>query len=58
MSKESWTFVSTTTVSESAWIPSWTWCREQLDFSTWDHTYDGFWFKHEKDAIIFTLKWL
>ena len=54
MRQEPWIFVSVSNLTEPAWI----WLREQMNFSTWDHTYNGFWFKHEQDAIIFTLKWL
>jgi len=54
MTEQPWIFVSTTTVSEPGWI----WCREQIDLQNWDYTRAGFWFKHEQDAIMFSLKWL
>ena len=33
------------------------WCRDTLLRNDWDHTTEGYWFKHEQDAIIFSLKW-
>jgi len=54
MRQKPWTFVPAARIKEPAWI----WLREQLDLRTWDHTYDGFWFKNEQDAIMFTLKWI
>jgi len=53
MRPEPWIFVSVSDLADPAWI----WLREQLDLSTWDHTYKGFWFKHEQDAIMFALRW-
>jgi hypothetical protein len=53
MSQEPWIFVSAANIAEPAWI----WLREQIDLRTWDHTYDGFWFMHEQDAIMFALRW-
>ena len=33
------------------------WCSHNIPLMDWDHNFDGFLFKHEKDAIIFALKW-
>ena len=34
------------------------WCRDTLLSNDWDHSAEGYWFKHEQDALIFTLKWI
>jgi len=33
------------------------WCRSNIPLMDWDHNFEGFMFKHEKDAIMFALKW-
>lgn len=33
------------------------WCNHTISLMDWDHNFDGFLFKHEKDAIMFALKW-
>jgi hypothetical protein len=52
MSQEPWIFVS---VPDHIGLGYW--LCEYVDLRTWDHTHDGFWFKHEQDAIMFKLRW-
>jgi hypothetical protein len=33
------------------------WCNHNIPLMDWDHNFEGFMFKHEKDAIMFALKW-
>ena len=47
-----WTLVPVK-ISTQAYL----WCNHNIPLRDWDHNFDGFMFKHEKDAIMFALKW-
>jgi hypothetical protein len=53
MTEQPWIFVAAPTVSEPGLI----WCREKISWKDWYHTLEGFWFKHEQDAVLFVLRW-
>ena len=54
-SVEKWTLVPVAggKISTQAYL----WCNRNIFTMDWDHNFDGFMFKHERDAIMFALKW-
>ena len=58
MKKQPWIFVRHDMSSKSHNWSALLWCRDTLLQNAWDHTTEGYWFKNEQDAIMFTLKWL
>ena len=57
MKKEPWIFVRDVGLKMGNWH-AFVWCRDNLLLNDWDHTTEGYWFKNEQDAIMFTLKWI
>jgi hypothetical protein len=53
---EEWTFVPVVAgrISAQAYL----WVYHNIPLMDWDHNSDGFLFKHEQDAIMFSLRWL
>jgi hypothetical protein len=56
MTQQPWTFVRHD-MSSKNWN-AFLWCRDTLLLNAWDYTTEGYWFEHEQDAIMFSLKWL
>lgn len=57
MRQEPWIFVRDVGPKMRNWH-AFIWCRDNLLLNDWDHTTEGYWFKNEQDAIMFTLKWI
>jgi hypothetical protein len=53
MRNESWTFILDCASDIQVFI----WCRDTLLLNDWDHTAEGYWFKNDQDALLFTLRW-
>ena len=58
MTNEPWIFVRHDMPGISHNWTAFLWCRDTLLRNDWDHTTEGYWFRHEQDAIIFSLRWL
>jgi hypothetical protein len=58
MTNEPWIFVRADMPGPGQDWTAFLWCRDTLFINDWDHTAEGYWFRHEQDAIIFSLKWL
>jgi hypothetical protein len=58
MRNEPWTFIRDN--KDEPILENWQafiWCRDTLLLNDWDHTAEGYWFKNEQDALLFTLRW-
>lgn len=33
------------------------WRRSNINVKDWDHNFDGFLFRHERDSMLFLLRW-
>ena len=56
MTIEQWTMVRITNSFSN--VPAYQWCIHNITITDWYLNFEGFLFKHEKDAIMFSLRWL
>ena len=57
MTNEPWIFVCDNAEPNLGDKRAFVWCCDNLLQDDWDHTTEGYWFKHKQDAIMFSLRW-
>lgn len=45
-------------LTDGLWSERYDWCREQFGKNNWTYGATCFYFKYEKDAVLYSLRWL